>query len=62
MEDVLNEVASRESAELASPAAGMDADAADGSSLAVWYPVGIFLALLAAGSVLLFSFPGRWIG
>jgi hypothetical protein len=29
---------------------------------ALWYPVGILLALVAASSVIAFCCPGRWIG
>ncbi len=28
----------------------------------LWYPLGVFLAVLAAVNVLLFSCSGRWIG
>jgi hypothetical protein len=35
-----------------------DADVRD----ALWYPVGVLLALLAATSVLVFCVPGLWIG
>ncbi len=62
MEAALNDVGTRKSPEPAAAAEGEDRNAVEVVNVVLWYPVGILLGVLAAASVLLFCFPGRWIG
>ncbi len=62
MEAALKDVGTRESPELAATAEGQGRDSVEAVNVVLWYPVGILLGVLAAASVLLFCFPGRWIG